>query len=597
MLNRLTQKIASYLGERSEFGVNLNQSAVLSRSKDFLQWASLGDLLPYQTYDSEYGLFIGKNSIGFVFEVGLFIGSDNKLESELSGLFKSILPGGSSVQFLLSALPKVDHLIDHWSSIEREEGSILSSIEAKRAEYFKKLSRQGKSKFRIRDFRGIVSVSIPVTEKNAVVKTKISDLKTQVSGVFETRAGQMRVFNADDLINYLSDILNYDGSTKRSNKKWNKLEALNQQIIDKDRQYSLTDSAISIDNGAYEARFLSVARYPAAWSFSLMNNFIGDNFNDFLQIPCSFLIHLGIYIESSKFKKTGMMAKATRVESQAASPIGKWIPALKREAEEWGFVREQLEKNERLVKSHYQVMILDKREDITASEQIMQSLYRANGWEMHKDKFIVMSSLISMMPLSWGEGISSDMTYLRKTKTTLSYEPINLLPLQGETKGTSRPGMLLAGRRGQVFYWYPFDEELGNTNYNVSVVGRSGAGKSVFMQELATSILRQGGKVYVLDVGRSFEKQVKQFGGQFLEFSIQSKLCLNPFSSINTESKENVEESLSVLKPIISMMAAPKGGTSDYEDSLIEKALMEVWQAKGREAGIGDVAEWFLDRK
>ena len=109
MLNRLTQKIASYLGERSEFGVNLNQSGVLSRSKEFLQWASLGDLLPYQTYDSEYGLFIGKDSIGFVFEVGLFIGSDNKLESELSGLFKSILPGGSSVQFLLSALPKVDH--------------------------------------------------------------------------------------------------------------------------------------------------------------------------------------------------------------------------------------------------------------------------------------------------------------------------------------------------------------------------------------------------------------------------------------------------------------------------------------------------------
>ena len=31
------------------------------------------------------------------------------------------------------------------------------------------------------------------------------------------------------------------------------------------------------------------------------------------------------------------------------------------------------------------------------------------------------------------------------------------------------------------------------------------------------------------------------------------------------------------MKPIISMMAAPKEGTSSYEDSLIEKALMEVW--------------------
>ncbi|MET0096466.1 hypothetical protein, partial [Limnospira platensis] len=46
------------------------------------------------------------------------------------------------------------------------------------------------------------------------------------------------------------------------------------------------------------------------------------------------------------------------------------------------------------------------------------------------------------------------------------------------------------------------------------------------MQELATSILGVNGKVYVLDVGRSFAKQAKLFEGQFIEFSVNSQLCL-----------------------------------------------------------------------
>ncbi len=83
-----------------------------------------------------------------------------------------------------------------------------------------------------------------------------------------------------------------------------------------------------------------------------------------------------------------------------------------------------------------------------------------------------------------------------------------------------------------------FDNKGGNSN--VCVVGRSGSGKSVFMQDLVKSILDLGGNVYVLDVGRSFEKQVNCLGGQFIEFS-----------------------------------------THDNEDAIIERGLYSVWKQKG----------------
>jgi conjugal transfer ATP-binding protein TraC len=142
---------------------------------------------------------------------------------------------------------------------------------------------------------------------------------------------------------------------------------------------------------------------------------------------------------------------------------------------------------------------------------------------------------------------------------------------------------------------HSFDNKSGN--FNTCYVGRSGSGKSVLMQEAVTCLLGLGGNAFVLDVGRSFEKQVKFFGGQFIEFSTNSNLCLNPFSSINNESPEHIADSLSMLKPIISLMVAPKRGTTDEEDSIIEQGLTSIWELEGRNGSINALAEWFLSDK
>jgi ABC-type iron transport system FetAB ATPase subunit len=51
-------------------------------------------------------------------------------------------------------------------------------------------------------------------------------------------------------------------------------------------------------------------------------------------------------------------------------------------------------------------------------------------------------------------------------------------------------GVLLLGRRGKLFNWNPF-VRINAGNYNVSVMAPSGSGKSVFLQELASSMLAQ----------------------------------------------------------------------------------------------------------
>ena len=67
------------------------------------------------------------------------------------------------------------------------------------------------------------------------------------------------------------------------------------------------------------------------------------------------------------------------------------------------------------------------------------------------------------------------------------------MPIHGEWSGTSTPGMLFHGRRGQVMNWNPFDNNSGN--FNCAVLGKSGGGKSIFMQDILFNGLRGGARV------------------------------------------------------------------------------------------------------
>ena len=112
-----------------------------------------------------------------------------------------------------------------------------------------------------------------------------------------------------------------------------------------------------------------------------------------------------------------------------------------------------------------------------------------------------------------------------------------------------------------------------------------------------TSTLGQGGKVFVLDVGRSFEKTAQFLNGSFIEFSTKSNICINPFSTIPLDAGEHTEDALSMLKPLVSLMAAPIKGTSDLENAYIEQGLGYAWKKKGQRASITEVSKFLLDHK
>ncbi|KAB2836096.1 MAG: type IV secretion system protein TraC, partial [Caedimonadaceae bacterium] len=524
--------------------------------------------------------------VGFVLETLPLVGCGDEIPRQLAGLFQHALPLGSNLQCLLIASSRTGPWIKRWEEKRQNSSEVIRELAKERGAYLRALS-QGQG---IRTFRLLISYSLPVSNIESV--EGVLSLREQIMTTFKGWGLPVRVWQAEDLLRGLDELLNPSEVLETPPFSWNPYDALSHQLMSPATRFFVEPSQLVIGESERVVRLYTPYLLPPLWHLSAMGLLIGDPFDEFLRLKGEFFFSYGVHICSEKTLKTRMLAKCGNVEKQALSPIAKYVPSLKKEAEEWTYVREKFEEGQRLVRTRFQIGLLSFPDQISREEQTLFNLFRSQRWELVLDRYLQLPSFLSCLPMTWGEGAIEDSRKFQKTKTTLSHEPANLLPLQGEWQGTQSPGMILVGRRGQIFTWSPFDNTSGN--YNVCVVGRSGSGKSVFMQELMTSLLGIGGRIFVLDVGRSFEKTVKLLGGTFLEFSTHSPICINPFSSIPSHDNEATSDALAMLKPILSLMAAPKEGTTDLEDTYLEQALQKAWKGKKKKATITDVAKFLL---
>ncbi len=597
MINLISEvggKISSFLKERTDYGVSTKAPSI-SQMEQFFETFSMGDLLPYRSYDTEKQIFYNENSIGFVLETNPLVGCTEEMQREISGLFQHTLPEGVNIQFTLWADPRVGGFLKRWANARKGHGDVFETLAERRADHLGKMVFDDLEFAPPRNFRCIISFSKKGDLENPVEQEKFFLLREQIKTSLKTLGVEVKIWSADDLLSTLDGILNFNDSIEPADLKWNPYDSLGEQVPSRGNSLQVLRNGLCLNEGDGMIRTYSVRREPDLWSLHAMGDLIGDTMRDVLQIPCPFLISYGVHISDQEKTKMRVQSRESWVEKQARSRIGKKIPILMKQSRELDFVRHQQGKGERFVQSNFTVTLFGNKERFDQSGEKLEKLFLSKRWHLQSDPYIQLPLFLSTLPMAWGEGLTKDLSYLQRLKTTLSTESSNLLPMQGEWKGTESAGMLLAGRRGQLFTWSPFDNEEGN--YNVAVVGKSGSGKSVFMQELVTCTLGQGGQVFVLDVGRSFEKTIKLQKGEYIEFSPHSPICINPFSSIPEDNAEEASDALEMLKPIVSLMAASKGGTTDEEDTEIEKALKQAWDRKGSKATMTDVSNCLLESK
>jgi conjugal transfer ATP-binding protein TraC len=548
----------------------------------------LSHLLPYEYFDPETSIFINKNSVGFILETTPLLGSSDDVENILASIITDILPAHVDMQFLLWASPKIGPVLDAFEEA-RSKNEKFAWLAKKRTDYLKKgafESLSGYGSLLIRDFRTYIIIS---SLKKNINMDDLIGLRDDIEGSLKSINIGSRVLNAQQFLSTFFDMIIPSRDLYPHHDSWNEHDNLSSQLSHPEWRVQVKPDSLlfsSLDEEV-EAHCLSVGDYPQKVTQWKTAENLGQLFNSTLQVPCPFLISFSLRKTNQEKSMASVQLKSMNKESNAKSPLAKFKPSVSKEYEDWSYVRDRLSEGDALVKTFYQVILFTKPKEAKLCERRLRDLYRANGWKLRKEAFLQLQSWMASLPMMMSEGLFEDMQYFGRLKTMTAFNAVNIAPLQGEWKGSRSPSLLLPGRRGQIAMWNPFDNE---GNFNIVIVAAPRKGKSAFTNEYIMAILGANGRVWVIDIGKSYEKTCKELGGQFIEFSQDINICLNPFTFIT-----DIKEYMSLLKPLISSMARPITGATEEEVNYLEKAIKASWDRYGNETTITKIAEWLSE--
>ena len=592
--------------------------------RGYFSSARLSDFLPYRSYDETKGLYEQNSTIGWILEVVPLIGADEATSRSLAELFTHSVPQGATVQVISYASPKIGDVIDPWATERAKQGGVFDTLARHRRKHFRDAAwrtASSQAPFYFRDFRIFIAVEMEGSNTSVAAEQMIEAREKFMADIRAIRSDSA-IVTPQQLISLVGDILNPTTNIRPRENVFREDRWLNEQMVDAETTWTryrdrievqsraqgddllrpeLSDDVVALarDGASRDERFqirgFSVKDYPEHWTQGLMSRVLGDMFNDQLRLIGPTVMCLCFSPMTAEKTRSTAEFKRLRTNQAVSNPIGRMFPESRKAAEDWTMVMEDVAEGALLARMGMFILSVAPIADAERAERSLRSVFRNSRFVLQRDDDIHLQTVLACLPLSLGGGLFEDlatMGRLRRMPTTVA---ARLAPLQGEFLGMDLPHMLLVGRRGQVMTYSIFANKAGN--HNTAVVGASGSGKSVFMQETAASLRGAGAEVFVIDDGESFKNSSILLGGTFVRFNLDKRTCINPFSIIDPSqaSEESAQEYLlegvEMIRLMIEQAARGAQGCSDEEKGAIEKAVMTVWADKARDGSFADVID------
>ncbi|MFN7097383.1 MAG: type IV secretion system protein TraC, partial [Gammaproteobacteria bacterium] len=582
MTDRL-EKFAQILGYLPDKSVSTALLAGKSLN-EYFGHVPLASLLPYESFDEVNEIYYNENNIGIVLEIAPLIGANEETVKLLNSIITDSLPEGAISQWLLWASPKIAAGLETWVTHRSQRGGWFEKMAGERCEHLMQGTYKSlidSTHYRLRNFRCFVSVTLPLDENEIIKLVRCRDsIKNTLSGL-----GSMAdIIRPHAFLSLLYDMVNPCFVSSGATKRWEQDRSLAAQLVSPETRLVIQPDSLLLADDVRVTSF-SVEELPERWLQHDNSELIGSDSNSHLHPQGEFFINAVIRAIPHDSATKRAFVKGTRARQQAESKLARFMPRAKKINQDWQYANERIDDGDKMIEIYYNVVCYSKKDEMADAGDAIKSLFRAKGWKLKQDKYIPLQSWLALLPMRVDVALFEDLKAFNRTRTILSFNAANLLPLQGEWKGDGSPCMLLFGRRGQICWWDPFANREGN--YNIAVTGKSRSGKSVFLQDLAAGIVGSGGRVFIFDIGRSFEKSCKYLSGEFIEFHPDMPICINPFSTI-----DKFDEALELLLPLFAQMTSSKRDLDDLETSYLEQALRHTWSAYGQQSNATQVADW-----
>jgi type IV secretory pathway VirB4 component len=117
-------------------------------------------------------------------------------------------------------------------------------------------------------------------------------------------------------------------------------------------------------------------------------------------------------------------------------------------------------------------------------------------------------------------------------------------------------------------------------NANMVVFAKSGAGKSYAVKLEALRSLMFDTEIIIIDPEGEYKEVVKSIGGEYIDFSFNSNLKINPFdlSAIYDPEENELGQKILSLHTLLKIML---GDVDHNEEAVLDRALVATYKAKG----------------
>lgn len=571
--------------------------------------------LPYFAYDEDAKVYILKDGgIGIVFECNPVHGIWQKTYEAIYTAIADI-PAGATMQFILLASPDITNFLDAW---ERETvmGGLLKEVTDNYKNFVEEKTWESIGNIFVapaRDFKLLISVKIGGKEKEYSpfdflgsfkklkeeikkifgngkreeeinLKKKIFellDVREKIKGNLKSGGLAVRELSPQELINVLYPILN-PSHDYRDKPKYDGGD-ISEKLISYDTEVSIYDDYIVID-GIY-GKSLAFKDYPEEFSFADVLEFTGNLITgETLSTP--FILALNIIKLNEKEK--GKVKRNAAIVMNQQLPYA-LFPRLKQKHQDLAHSLERIERGEDIYHVNLSLFLFaDSEEKLNRAISQAKTYFKALGFRLEEDKYINFIVLLSNLPFGTDMKVAD---FLSRGRGLFGENVADFSPAVADWKGNGS-AVLFFSPRGQVVGFDLFNSPAGG--FNAFVVGMTGSGKSVLLQWIALSYLRRGDRVWIIDIGRSYERLANIFDGEFIELKLEKPISLNPFSHV--EDEVMLDEYMEFLKDLYFMMGAPKETTLSQElekliKAYLEEAIRETYRKYGQESGVDTLIE------
>ncbi len=554
---------------------------------------SIIEYLPYQSFDPQTELYQCTHAKGIIVQAEPLNGASDHQVQIFYTLLQRTLPEGVILHCLLYANPQISEALEGFVAHRTHPSPLIQKGAERRSDFYKKAVHEslipGQGMV-LRDYQLLLSLVFDTKLK--FDDQKINGFKNALLSALKGAGMVAKVLEPEGLMAWVDALLRPSASLKPKAIEIDELNTLAMHCAQTETAHIMTPTKIFVYQGedsTHQIRNFRVQHFKdRSPHLSQMSDVIGHLFDRGAQLGCPF--SLSFIIRIGDQSKEQRMAEARAFRSrQRAEKIARFSPQAIADAQEARQIIQDLEQQERLVEGSFQISLYCPNETADQCEAQLLNVFQASSlkWPLVKNVLLQFVMLLAHLPLAQSQDLLQDLNHLGLMYKLWAKNAAHMLPVIAEMKGMRTPRLMLAGRRGQVLFWDPFGNNRGN--YNVCVCGISGSGKSVTVQEIVCSLVGSGGRVFIIDVGRSYKKITELLKGEFIEFNQETPLCLNPFSTVT-----ELEDFLAFMIPFVCLMIDPQGQASSIESAYVAKAVKAVWDQKAQDGSMSDIADWLL---